>query len=61
MTIDELYQVLDNVTIFTKFYIINSEGEILEWGSHYQEMSPENRSLPVVHCKYNEGEMIIWV
>lgn len=61
MTIDELYQVLDNVTIFTKFYIINSEGEILEWGSPYQEISPINRSLPVVHCKYNEGGMIIWV
>lgn len=61
MTIDELYQVLDNVTIYTKFYIINSEGEILEWGSPYPEISPKNRSLPVVHCKYNEGEMIIWV
>lgn len=61
MTIDELYQVLDNVTIFTKFYIINSEGKILEWGSHYQEIAPKNRSSPVVHCKCNEGEMIIWV
>lgn len=61
MTIDELYQVLDNVTIFTKFYIIDSEGEILEWGSPYHEIAPKNRSLPVVHCKCNEGEMIIWV
>lgn len=61
MTIDELYQVLDNVTIITKFYIINGVGEILEWGSPYQEVAPKNRSLPVIHCKYNEGEMIIWV
>lgn len=61
MTIDELYQMLDNVTIFTKFYIIGSEGEILEWGSHYQEISPKNCSLPVVHCMCNEGEIIIWV
>lgn len=61
MTIEELYQALDNITIQTKFYIINSEGDILEWGNIYQEISLQNRSLPVVHCKYNDGEVIIWV
>lgn len=61
MTIDELYQVLDNVTILTKFYIISSNGDVLEWGSIYQEISQQNRSLPIVHCKYNDGEIIIWV
>lgn len=61
MTIDELYQVLDNVTILTKFYIINSSGDVLEWGSIYQAISPQVRSMPIVHCKYNDGEIIIWV
>jgi hypothetical protein len=61
MTIDELYQVLDNITILTKFYIINSAGDVLEWGSIYQEISPQVHSLPIVHCKYNDGEIIIWV
>ena len=61
MTTDELYQALDNVTMLTKFYIINSEGDVLEWGSIYREISPNNRSLPIVHCKWNDGEMIIWV
>lgn len=61
MTIDELYQALDNITILTKFYIISSEGDVLEWGSIYQEISHQNRSLPVVHCKYNDGEIIVWV
>ena len=61
MTIDELYQALDNVTMLTKLYIINSEGDVLEWGSTYHELSHENRSLPIVHCRYNDGEMIIWV
>ena len=61
MTIEDLYQVLDNMTILTKFYIINSSGDVLEWGSIYQEISPQVRSMSIVHCKYNEGEMIIWV
>lgn len=61
MTIDELYQALDNVTILTRFFIINSAGDVLEWGSIYQEISHQVRSMPIVHCKYNEGEMIIWV
>lgn len=61
MTIGELYQVLDNITILTKFYIINSVGDALEWGSIYQEISPQVHSLPIVHCKYNDGEIIIWV
>lgn len=61
MTIEDLYQVLDNVTILTKFYIINSSGDVLEWGSIYQEISPQVRLMSIVHCKYNEGEMIIWV
>lgn len=61
MTIGELYQVIDNITILTKFYIINSAGDVLEWGSIYQEISPQVHSLPIVHCKYNDGEIIIWV
>ena len=61
MTIGELYQVLDNITILTKFYIINSAGDVLEWGSIYQEISSQVHSLPIVHCKYNDGEIIIWV
>lgn len=61
MTIDELYQALDNVTILTKFYIISSIGDVLVWGSIYQEISNQVRSMPIVHCKYNDGEMIIWV
>ena len=61
MTIGELYQVLDNITILTKFYIINSAGDVLEWGSIYQEISPQVHLLPIVHCKYNDGEIIIWV
>lgn len=61
MTINELYQVLDNITILTKFYIINSAGDVLEWGSIYQEISPQVHSLPIVHCKYNDGKIIIWV
>lgn len=61
MTIEELYQMLDNVTLSTKFYIIDSSENILEWGSIYQEISHQNRSLPIVHCKYNDGEMLIWV
>lgn len=61
MTIDELYQVLDNITILTKFYIINGAGDVLEWGSIYQEISPQVHSLPIVHCKYNDGEIILWV
>lgn len=61
MTINELYQMLDNITILTKFYIINSAGDVLEWGSIYQEISPQVHSLPIVHCKYNDGEIIIWV
>lgn len=61
MTIDELYQAFDNVTILTKFYIIKSAEDVLEWGSIFQEMSPQVRSMPIVHFKYNEGEMIIWV
>lgn len=61
MTIDELYQILDNITALTKFYIIGSAGDVLEWGSIYQEISQQNRSLPIVHCKYNDGEIIIWV
>ena len=36
MTIDELYQAFDNITLFTKFYIIdNIEGYALEWGSTF--------------------------
>ena len=61
MTIKDLYEMFDNVTILTKFYIINSEGEILEWGSIYHELSSECYSLNVVHCKYNDGEIIIWI
>lgn len=61
MTIRDLYQVLDNVTILTKFFIINSSGHALEWGSIYREISDQVRSMPVVHCQYKDGEIIIWV
>lgn len=62
MTIDELYQVLDNITILAKFYIIdNIEGDVLEWGSTFSEIPYQTRSMPIVHCKYNEREIIIWV
>lgn len=61
MTIGELYQAFDNVTQLTKFYIISGDGDILEWGKTYHELSHENHSLDVVHCKYIDGDMIIWV
>ena len=61
MTIDELYQAFDNVTMLTRFYIVNSEGKILAWGSTYHELLHENRTLSVVHFKYDNGEIIIWV
>ena len=61
MTIEELYQAFDNVSILTKFYIINSDGDVLEWGSIYREISDEVRSMTIEHCKYNVGEIIIWV
>ena len=61
MTIEELYQAFDNVTILTKFIIINSSGDVIEWGSIYQEISHQVRSMPIVHFKYEDGVMIIWV
>lgn len=61
MTIRDLYQVLDNMTIRTRFYIIGNDGKILEWGSNYPDISLNITSLPIVHCKYDDGDMIIWV
>ena len=61
MTIEELYQALDNVTMLTKLYIFNGNGDILEWGKTYHELPNENHSIAVVHCKYIDGDMIIWV
>ena len=61
MTIRDLYEILDNVTMRTRFYIINSEGNILEWGGIYRELSSEYYSLHIEHCKYNDGEITVWV
>lgn len=61
MTIEELYQVFDNVNRWTKFYIISGGGDTLEWGSLYQDIPDEVRSMPIEYIKYNDGEITIWV
>lgn len=61
MLIAELYQAFDNLTLLTKFYIVNSEGDMLAWGSDYTEIPYQVLSMPIVHFQYNDGEINIWV
>lgn len=64
-TIEQLYQCLDNFTLKTKLYIIDSEDNPLAhyWGYHYYVLNSIEKNWCVSHVKFilEKDELIIWL
>lgn len=61
MTVDDLYQMLDNVTLLTRFFVVSNTQDVLVWGDKFQDIPHQIRSMKIVHCKYQDGEVMIWL
>lgn len=61
MTLEELFQVFDNITALTRFFIISSSQSVIEWGSRYQEIPHQVRGMEVVHFNYHDNEVMVWL
>ena len=61
MTIQDLYESCDNINLFTKVFITDSERNILVWNKMLSEVSSNLLQLEVEHFKIIDEEVIIWI
>lgn len=61
MTIQDLYESCDNINLFTKVVITDSERNILVWNKMLSAVSSNLLQLEVEHFKIIDEEVIIWI
>lgn len=61
MTIQDLYESCDNINLFTKVVIMDSERNILVWNKMFSAVSSNLLQLEVEHFKIIDDEVIIWI
>lgn len=62
MTIKDLYDICDQMTIFTKCYIINSDRVVIAYNTMYQDLPVSASVLQIEHYRFmTDDEVFIWV
>lgn len=62
MTIKDLYDICDQMTIFTKCFIINSDRVVIAYNTMYQDLPVSASVLQIEHYRFmSDDEIFIWV
>ena len=62
MTIKDLYDICDQMTIFTKCFIINSDRVVIAYNTMYQDLPVSATDLQIEHYRFmSDSEVFIWV
>ena len=62
MTIKDLYNICDQMTIYTKCFIINSDRVAIAWNTIYMNLPVSATNLQIEHYRFvSEDEVFIWV
>lgn len=62
MRIKDLYDICDQMTIFTKCFIINSDRVVIAYNTMYQDLSVSAVSFQIEHFRFmSDDEVFIWV
>lgn len=61
MTIEDVYDRCDNINLFTKTFIIDTEENSLVWNKMFSEVPCSFLQLEVEHFKIIGDEVLIWV
>lgn len=62
MTISKLYDICDQMTIYTKCFIINSDRVVIAWNTLYMNIPVSATAFQIEHYRFMaDDEVIIWV
>lgn len=62
MTISNLYEICDQMTIFTKCFIINSDRAVIAYNTMYQDLPVSATTFQIEHYRFmSDDEVFIWV
>lgn len=62
MTIKDLYDICDQMTIFTKCFIINSDRVVIACNTMYMDLPVSASVLQIEHYRFmTDDEVFIWV
>ena len=62
MTIKDLYDICDQMTIFTKCFIINSDRVVIAYNTMYQDLPVSATIFQIEHYRFmSDDEVFIWV
>lgn len=62
MTITDLYDICDQMNIYTKCFVISPENVVIAWGTLYGDIPVELAKLQIEHFKFVvDDEVLIWV
>lgn len=61
MTIQDLHDTCDNLNLYTKVFIVDSDRTPLLWNKMFLEVSYDLLQLKVEYFKIAGNEVIIWV
>lgn len=62
MTIKDLYDICDQMTIFTKCSIVNSDRVVIAYNTMYQNLPVSASVLQIEHYRFmSDDEVFIWV
>lgn len=62
MTIKDLYDICDQMTIFTKCFIISSDRVVIAYNTMYQDLPVSATDFLIEHFRFmTDDEVFIWV
>lgn len=62
MTIEDLYNICDQMTIFTKCLIINSDRVVIAYNTKYMDLPVSATTFLIEHFRFMaDDEVFIWV
>lgn len=62
MPIKDLYDICDQMNIYTKCFVISPENVAIVWGTRYGDLSVQLAELQIEHFRFMaDDEVLIWV
>ena len=62
MTVKDLYNICDQMTINTKCFIINSDRVVIAYNTRYMDLPVSATDFLIEHFRFmTDNEVIIWV
>lgn len=62
MTIEDLYNICDQMNIYTKCFIINSDRVVIAYNTMYMDLPVSATTFLIEHFRFmTDDEVLIWV